>query len=148
MKADVALLGGFPDTGDATLSDRNPPAFPTALDGGDVAPYVLFGENLQNVRIDGLIIFRGTGGQEGSGIRITGQSTDILIHQCTLHENGNVGIYAKDSTLKITQCILENNRGNSASGLLYKMVPLSWKIVSSLQTRQGAAAPSAGRARP
>ncbi len=140
MKNGVEVLGGFPNTGDPGLGDRDWIAHVTTLSGDIGAPglsgnsyHVVFFDHAPNsTLLDGFTITGGNGetSQNGGGIYNDGsgigrQSNPRIAH-CTI--TGNVarsggGLfndgYRGDSSPEVTDCVFSGNKATRDGGAVY-----------------------------
>jgi hypothetical protein len=91
VPSNVALYGGFPQTGNPVFADRNPTVYLTSLDGqGAVGNIVVF-QSVAHARIDGFTIRGGSGTWNGGGIYCWGGSTATTVANCVLCDNSSDG---------------------------------------------------------
>jgi hypothetical protein len=130
----VALMGGYPNTGNPVNSDRNIYTNPTIL-SGDIGVQNDSTDNSRTivdlhvcdttVILDGLIIEKGNDDLNsgvvhgGSAIKAFG-NYNALINNCIIRKNyGNFGggMYAFNSNLNMTKMIFEDNNAMDGGGI-------------------------------
>ena len=140
MRPNVAVYGGFPDTGNPGFGDRDPATYITILTGeigtgddfSDNSYHVVSANDtvidLDNCLLEGFTITRGNaedenGGLGGGGIYIVNGS-DLRVDQCLITDNRSgdagygAGIHINASNPVITRCTISLNRNNSGT-ILY-----------------------------
>ena len=137
LKNGVALYGGFPETGNPSMEDRDPAAYPTILTGNigdpgnhdDNSYHVVYAENVTNAVLDGFTITGGSAnaGDDdssnpqnfGGGMYATGGSPTvrncIFTANFALYYGG--GMYNAASSPTVTNCTFSENRANHGGGM-------------------------------
>ncbi len=140
MKNGVEILGGFPDTGNPGLGDRNWADNVTILSGeigaagsADNSYHVVFFDHApNNTLLDGFTISGGNGGttQNGGGIYNDGsgvgrQSNPQIVH-CTVTDNvarNGGGLfndgYRGNSSPAVSYCVFSGNKATRDGGAVY-----------------------------
>ncbi|MBC3792159.1 putative Ig domain-containing protein [Spirosoma utsteinense] len=135
MKNGVSILGGFPASGNPTLTERNPAGFPTILSGDigtvgsntDNSLHVIYNSNVDNTAVlDGFVIRDGnanaSGGFEsyGGGIFNTGSSPTLT--NCSFLSNAATvsggGVYSYQGSTTLTNCVFQGNSASFGGGIL------------------------------
>lgn len=129
MKNGVGIYGGFPNTGDPCMPDRNPGTHKTILSGEDRCYHVFYhpsGTNLDSTAmLDGVTI---TGGDaDGSGDHTFGggmynrDNSSPTVTGCTFASNSAYscgGMYNEDSSSPtVTDCTFTGNSAHYAGGM-------------------------------
>ena len=118
LRSQVAVYGGFPQTGNPVFENRDPVAFVTTLDGQGAVPHVLSCSSVSDIRVDGFTITGGsTSGsgtdREGGGIYGSDMSGSNIIANCTITGNASVedggGLFCTAATIEITRCVISSN---------------------------------------
>jgi len=127
LAENVNLYGGFPDSGNPGLGDRNWETNPTILSGdlgvlgdtSDNSHTVLRISSLQNDSentIDGFTITQGVADYDGGGVKISGSSSrlnTINIKDCIFLDNyadsEGAAIDVNSVTLFVSNCVFEDN---------------------------------------
>ncbi len=118
LHSQVAVYGGFPQTGNPVFGDRDPTAFVTTLDGQGAVPHVLSCNGVSNIRVDGFTITGGnTSGsgadRVGGGIYGSSMSGSNIIANCTITGNNSVedggGLFLTAANIEITHCVISTN---------------------------------------
>ncbi|MBX2893174.1 MAG: hypothetical protein KF734_19845 [Saprospiraceae bacterium] len=133
LKSGVAVYGGFPDTGDPDMDDRDWETYVTTLSGdigaandnSDNSYHVVFNQNVNNTALlDGFAISGGnaTGDvnlhRNGGGMY--NQASSPGISHCVFSGNGagfrGGGMYNQDSHPAVSNCTFSNNTAGVAGG--------------------------------
>ncbi len=112
MKQGVEIYGGFPNTGDPSMADRNPALYEVLLNGNGSRVFDNVG--LDNTSIlDGFTITGGGGVINGAGMQNTNASP--LINRCIFRNNTagdwGGGMYNNTSNPTITNSLFHHNVG-------------------------------------
>lgn len=126
LKDSVVILGGYPDTGNPTDSDRHPGLYPSMLSGEtgnlsilfDNLPNIIIGTNLHlETVLDGFIVESGFANNTLSGVGLQLVNSSIVIKQCVFRNNssfntaqGGSSIYCNNSSPIVDRCFFTNNK--------------------------------------
>jgi hypothetical protein len=133
LKNGVEIYGGFPKTGNPTMSDRDYNAHPTIMSGDigvhgdstDNSYHVIYNNGTINntAVLDGFIIEKGYG---SSGVGIYLRNASPTIRNCTIRNNystsNGAGIYLNGASPVIKNCIITENQtiaANRSGGGIY-----------------------------
>ncbi len=114
----MEVYGGFPATGDPNLTDRDPAANPTTLDG--LSTNRIFEcDDVSGVVIDGIGFTRALGGGTGGGAIRVVNSAEVQISRCTFLRNSaqyGAGVYIDNALADITRCVFDANNSTIGGG--------------------------------
>jgi hypothetical protein len=131
MKNGVTIYGGFPDTGDPNLSDRNPHLYETILSGdigiegldSDNCLHVVYnqqGTNLDTSAVlDGFTITAGFSGSGYFGGGMANENASPTISNCIFRSNSAAiggGMWNYNCSPILTNCIFHGNSASSLGG--------------------------------
>ena len=134
LKNGVEIYGGFPNTGNPTMSDRDYNAHPTIMSGdigtvgdnSDNSYHILYnsGTITTSAVLDGFILEKARGdGQSGGGIYLRNASPTIknCIIRDNYVQNDGGGMYMRDncSNAVFTNCTFSNNDADDDGGGIY-----------------------------
>jgi hypothetical protein len=131
MKNGVTIYGGFPNTGDPNLSDRNPQLYETILSGdigieglaSDNCFHVVYnqqGTNLDTSAVlDGFTITAGFSGSGYFGGGMANENSSPTISNCIFRSNSAAiggGMWNYNCSPILTNCIFHGNSASSLGG--------------------------------
>jgi predicted outer membrane repeat protein len=121
VPSNLTIYGGFPNTGNPSLGQRDPSLYATILDANST-DHIFLCTNATGVVIDGVQFTEADGATTAGGaIRVISNS-DIDINLCTFFNNGAMnyggGVYVENAHADITNSRFDSNTANEAGALM------------------------------